>query len=560
MDDGKPPHRSPLGRALLDDPFHNRDLAFTLAERAALGIDGLLPPAVQTLEQQVAIARDQVLSFEKPLDRYVALAELEARNVVLFYRLLLDHLEEMMPLVYTPTVGEGCSRYSHVMRRPRGVWITPAHRGSVAKVIAGAVAGRDVRLIVVTDNERILGLGDLGAGGMGIPVGKLALYTVGAGLHPGQVLPISLDVGTDNARLRDDPAYVGVRGKRLRGPEYDALVEELVLAIASHCPRALLQFEDFKKANALELLARYRGRLLSFNDDIEGTAAVSVAGVVAASRKSGTPMREQRIVILGAGAAGIGIARLLRRELAEQGLTGLALVRAIAVLDSRGLLVEGRAMDESYKAELAWPRELAAGMGLDPSRDHDLLACIRALSPTALIGTSGQPRVFDETIVRAMAERVAMPAIFPLSNPTSASEADPADLVRWTEGRALIATGSPFPTERWEGRAIRIAQGNNVWIFPGVGLGALAAGARRVTEGMFTAAAHALAESVLESDLEEGALYPRTPRLREVTIDVAIAVARAAARDGAAPAHDETELRSRIAALQWTPEYSPPGV
>jgi malate dehydrogenase (oxaloacetate-decarboxylating) len=543
------------GRDLLASPLFNRDLAFTVDERRALGIEALLPPAVQTLEEQVSIARAQVLAPQRPLDRFVALAELEARNLTLYYRLLLDHVEEMLPLVYTPTVGEACERYSQIFRRPRGVWITPEHRGRIADVLASSAASRDVRLIVVTDNERILGLGDLGAGGMGIPVGKLALYIVGAGLHPAQVLPISLDVGTDNARLRDDPAYVGVRARRLRGPIYDEMIDELVEGVKAKFPAALLQFEDFKKANALEILARHRDRLLCFNDDIEGTAAVSVAGVIAASRKSGIPMRDQRIVILGAGAAGIGIARLLKRELAEQGLSGDALVRALAVLDSRGLLVEGRAMDEAYKEELAWPRELARTEGLDPDARNDLITVIEALAPTALIGTSGQPKVFDEVIVRAMAARAAMPAIFPLSNPNSASEADPADLVAWTDGRALIATGSPFAPVTWSGRTIRHAQGNNVWIFPGVGLGALASSAKRLTDSMFTAAAHALAGSVLPNELDEGLLYPRIPRLREVTLEVAVAVARAAVKAEVAPPADEIELRARVARMQWTPRY-----
>ena len=545
------------GRDLLASPMLNRDLAFTTEERIALGLEGILPPAVHTLEQQVAIARDQVLSHAAPIDRFVALAELETRNVTLFYRLLLEHLEEMLPLVYTPTVGEACARFSEILRRPRGVWITPAHKGRIRDVLASSAIDHDVRLLVMTDGERILGLGDLGAGGMGIPVGKLALYTVGAGLHPAQVLPITLDVGTDNALLREDPNYVGVRAPRLRGAPYLELVDEVVDAVRGLFPRALLQWEDFKKANALDLLVRHRDRILSFNDDIEGTAAVAVAGVVAASRKSGIAMRDQRIVILGAGAAGIGIARLLRRELAEQGLTGDALIRAIAVLDSKGLLVQGREFDEAYKEELAWPRELVRAAGLDPDARNDLGKVIEALSPTALLGTSGQPRVFDEAIVRAMAERTAMPAIFPLSNPNSAAEADPADLVRWTGGRAVIATGSPFPAAAFAGRTFRFAQGNNVWIFPGVGLGALASEARRVTDGMFAAASHALANAVLEEDLAEGQLYPRIPRLREVTSVVALAVARAAMRDGAAETVDEAEIERRIATLRWEPRYPP---
>ncbi len=545
------------GRALLSSPLHNRDLAFTREERVALGLEGLLPMAVHSLAEQVAIARSQILSFERPLDRFVALSELEARNVVLFYRLLVEHLEEMLPIVYTPTVGEACERYSDILRRPRGVWVTTEHRGRVLEVLRTAIEGRTIRLIVLTDNERILGLGDQGAGGMGIPIGKLALYTAAAGFHPEEVLPVSLDVGTENGRLRDNPRYFGLRERRLRGPAYDALVDEFVMAVRSLCPGALLQWEDFKKGNALDLLARYRDRLLTFNDDIEGTAAVAVAGLIASSRKSGIPMREQRIVIAGAGAAGIGIARLLRRELSDHGLSGDALVRAIAVLDTRGLLVLGREMDETYKEELAWPRDVAREAGLDPDVLHDLHRVVEALSPTALIGTSGQPGVFDERLVRAMAARTPMPAIFPLSNPTRSSEADPADVIGWTEGRALIATGSPFPIARFEQREIRIAQGNNVWIFPGVGLGALASHAKRVTDGMFTAASHALAEAVLPEELAKGLLYPEISRLREVTANVAIAVARRAMRDGVAPTWKDEDLRARVAELQWFPEYPP---
>ncbi|HEY8432827.1 MAG TPA: NAD-dependent malic enzyme, partial [Sandaracinaceae bacterium] len=487
------PYRGPL---LLAHNMYNRGTAFSLEERDALDIAGLLPSRVRTIEEQAQRAYTQIAELGSgPLERYVALAELESRNAILFYRVLLDHLEELLPIVYTPTVGEACQRYSHIFRRGRGLWITPDHRGRIARVLRNAPY-EDVRLIVVTDNERILGLGDQGAGGMGIPVGKLALYTVGAGIHPTQTLPISLDVGTDNEALLADPHYVGWRGRRLRGEPYDALVEEFVEAVKEVFPNALLQWEDFKKDNALRLLDRYRDRLLSFNDDIQGTAGIALAGIVAASRISGIPMERQRVVVMGAGAAGIGIARLLRAELKRLGVGGDDLVRAIAVLDSRGLLVGGRGGELGYKAELAWPAELAAAEGLDPEGDRGLLACVRALSPTVLIGTSGQPNTFTEAIVRAMAERCERPAIFPFSNPNSKSEAHPRDIVRWTDGRALIATGSPFDPVEYEGRTIHVAQGNNVYVFPGVGLGALASGATRIVEPMFAVAAHAIGELV----------------------------------------------------------------
>lgn len=547
------------GAAVLADPFLNRDLAFSLDERRALGIESLLPSRVMTLAEQVAHARAQVLGHESDLAKYVALRELESRNVVLFYRLLADHIIEMAPLVYTPTVGHACRDMGFVHRRPRGLWIGPDQRGRIESVLrawtASASATLEVQLVVVTDNERILGLGDLGAGGMGIPVGKLALYTVCAGIHPGRALPISLDVGTDNTALTSDPNYLGVRAPRLRGPDYDSLVEELVVAVTKVFPHALLQWEDFKKGNAIALLERYRERLLSFNDDIEGTAAVSLAGVLAASRARRMAIEDERIVILGAGAAGMGIARLLRHELTNRGVEAKRVTESVGVLDSRGLLIDGRAFDEPYKATLAWTKAHVAALAINPEK-ADLLAVIRGYKPTILIGTSGTRGAFDEASIRAMAAGFERPAIFPLSNPNSASEADPADVIRWTEGRAYVATGSPFPDVHFAGRSHRIAQGNNVWIFPGMGLGALAAKATRVTDAMFVAAAHAVAEAATGSDLAAGALYPSLDRLREVTPRVATAVARAATKSGAAPASTDAEIDVRMAAIRWEPTYS----
>jgi malate dehydrogenase (oxaloacetate-decarboxylating) len=544
------PHR---GSALLAHNMYNRGTAFTGEERSTLGLLGLLPNQVRTLEEQAKGAYAKVTSGPTALARYVALAELEARNAVLFYRVLLDHLEELLPVVYTPTVGEACQQYSHIFRRGRGLWITPDHAGHIERVLRNAPY-EDVRLIVVTDNERILGLGDQGAGGMGIPVGKLALYTVGAGIHPTQTLPISLDVGTDNQALLDDPFYVGWRGARLRGEKYDALVEEFVEGVKTVFPDALLQWEDFKKGNAFRLLDRYRDRLLSFNDDIEGTAGVALAGVVAAARISGVPMEKQRVVMVGAGAAGIGIARLLRTELRGLGVDGEALSRAIAVLDSRGLLIRtGDATD--YKDEFAWTAEMARSFKLDPSRPIDLSAVVKAVSPTVLIGTSGQPGTFTEDVVRAMAVRTDRPAIFPFSNPNSKAEAHPRDIVEWTDGRALIASGSPFAAVEHKGRRIQIAQGNNVYVFPGVGLGALAARAHKVVESMFTAAAHAIGEQVSDDAIERGELYPPLGDLRKISRAVAIAVAKHAVQIGVAPHADAAELEKRIDAMTWTPRY-----
>ncbi len=553
-DDGAFVPVSLRGHALLSHPMYNKGSSFSEPERRAFGLEGLLPPLVSDEDVQCARAYGNIARKNEPLEQYIGLAALQDRNETLFYRVVLDHLVEFAPIVYTPTVGRACQQYSQIFRRGRGMWITPAHRGRIAEVLANAPYD-DVRLIVVTDNERILGLGDQGAGGMGIPIGKLVLYTVAAGIHPSRCLPISLDVGTDNKELLADPLYLGWRARRLRGPEYHALVEEFVQAVKSRFPKALLQWEDFKKQNAFELLDRYRERILSFNDDIQGTAAVALAGVVAATRISGVPMREQRVVILGAGAAGIGIARQIRDALGRAGLSGAELAGAIALLDSQGLLVEGRADPEAYKLEFAWPRELAAKLPIDAAAHGDLAKVVEAIKPTVLLGTSGQPGVFDEPVVTAMARHCQRPVIFPFSNPTSQSEAKPVDLVRWTDGRAIVATGSPFEPVAHGGRTIRIGQGNNVYIFPGVGLGTLAAGARRVTDSMFTVASEVLASMVEPADLEAGSLYPSLGKLREVSRRIGIAVAREAAAQGVADPLDEKQATERIDRWMWYPRY-----
>ncbi len=415
----------------------------------------------------------------------------------------------------------------------------------------------EVQLIVATDNERILGLGDQGAGGMGIPIGKLALYTVAAGIDPGTCLPISLDVGTDNQELLDDPLYVGYPHKRLRGPEYDALVDEFVRAVAEVYPNALLQWEDFKKQNAINLLDRYRDEILSFNDDIQGTAAVAVAGVMAAARVTKTAPKDERIVILGAGAAGVGIARLLKDHFERHGVSGDALNRSVAVLDSKGLLVEGRELGDAYKKDFAWTRDLVQASGLDPDGPLDLAHVVNALKPTVLIGTSGQPGTFTEDIIREMAKHVEQPAVFPFSNPTSKAEATPADILKWTDGRALVATGSPFEPVEINGNVRRIGQGNNVYIFPGVGLGALAAKASKITEPMFTVAANALGNYVSEATLATGSLFPPLPELRSISRKIAERVARQAMEDGVATEIDDGELKDRLDELMWSPEYLP---
>jgi malic enzyme len=543
----KVPYR---GARLLNHPMYNRSTAFTHDERRRLGLTGLLPGVVSTLQQQSRRAYENIVRKTDPLERYIGLAALQDRNEHLFYRVLVDHLEEFLPIVYTPTVGRACQEYSHIFRRPRGLWITPEHRGAIDELLACAPY-EDVRLIVVTDNERILGLGDQGAGGMGIPIGKLSLYVAAAGIHPSRALPVSLDVGTDNPVLLADELYIGWRHPRLRGEAYHTLVAEFVEAVKRRFPKALLQWEDFKQWNAFDLLERYRDALPSFNDDIQGTAAVALAGLMSATRVTGRPLREQRVVMLGAGAAGIGIARLIRGALGRDGLSGEALARAIAMLDSKGLVVDAR---DAYRADLAWPGALASSFGLHAG--SPLIDVVRALRPTALIGVSGVPRLFSEEVVRAMAAHAERPLIFPLSNPTSQSEAVPADVMAWTDGRALVATGSPFPPVEHGGRVLRIGQGNNAFIFPGIGLGVLLSEASAVTDTMFAAAAEALAAQVSDADLATGALFPSVRDLRRVTASVAASVVRAAREAGVARRTiDDDALSAAIAEATWEPLY-----
>jgi malic enzyme len=544
------------GPALLNHSMYNKSTAFPLEEREAFGLLGLLPDAVSTMEQQAERVYGNIARKSDPLERYIGLAALEDRNEHLFYRVLVDHLEELLPIVYTPTVGRACQMYSKIFRRARGLWITPQHRGRVYEILGNAPF-EDVRLIVATDNESILGLGDQGAGGMAIPIGKLALYTAAAGIHPSHTLPVSLDVGTDNQALLDDDLYIGWRGRRLRGEEYDSLVDEFVHAVKRRFPRALLQWEDFRKGNAFALLDRYRKVLPSFNDDIEGTAAMALAGLIAGTRALGMPIVDSRVVIVGAGAAGVGIARLLRDTLRRAGADPEAVTRAVAVLDHHGLVVEGEGPDESYRHEIAWPLAIAEAHGFPSGQSSDLLSVVRRLHPTALIGVSGAPGTFTEDVVREMARHVERPLVLPLSNPTSQAEARPQDVLDWTSGRALVATGSPFDPVTVNGRAVRIGQGNNSFIFPGVGLGALLSEAREVTPAMFAAAAQCLADQLRQEDVESGSLYPPIAALRRVTARIAEAVMREAGEAGVGLRLDPEEIPRRVKDAMWDPQYLP---
>jgi malate dehydrogenase (oxaloacetate-decarboxylating) len=540
------------GADLYRDPLLNKGSAFTPQERASLGLDGLLPSRVNTMAQQVRRIHMTLDRLRDPFDKYLELSGLQDRNEQLFYRVLCDQLKALMPIIYTPTVGKATREFSHVFRRARGVWITPDHRGRVAEVLRSGAAGRPVKLIVATDNESILGIGDQGAGGMAIAIGKLALYCAAGCIHPAYTLPVSLDVGTDSASLLEDELYLGWPGRRLRGEAYDALVEEFVAAIGDVFPGALLQWEDFRKDNASRLLNRYRDRLPSFNDDIQGTGAVCLAGVIAALTSTGGDMAEQRAVVLGAGAAGLGITRQLSGAIRAAG--GDA--HPVAVLDSRGLLVGANFRDD-YKTELAWPPEVASARGLGAESGAHLATVVERFKATILVGVSGQSGAFDERVIRAMAANTARPIIMPLSNPTDYAEARPEEILRWTDGQALVATGSPFADVVLDGRRHVIGQGNNVFIFPGLGLGALLSEASCVSEGMIGAAARTLAEVVRQESIGESRLYPRISRLRECTRLVAAAVMRAASEEGVCARLKEKDIRARLDAARWEPDYPP---
>lgn len=541
------------GHALLADPLLNKGTAFTHEERDLFELDGMLPYQPTVRETQVERAYGHVLAKgDNPLEKYVAMAALLDRNETLFYQVLGDNIEELLPIVYTPTVGEAAVRFSHLFRRGRGLWITPDHKGRIFDIL-GHARSDEIKLIVATDNERILGLGDQGVGGMVIPIGKLNLYTLAAGIHPAYTLPVSLDVGTDNEELLQDDLYAGWRQPRLRGDEYYELVDEFVEAVKRRWPVAVLQWEDFKKANAFNLLDRYRTKLTSFNDDIQGTAAVVVAGIRAYCRATGTKQSDQRVLVVGAGSAGIGIARQLRHELESDGLVGEPLWKAMAVLDKDGLVTSDDPALADYKKDLAWPTGLAQSMGLD--RSSDLAAAVRALRPTVLIGVTGQGGVFTEEVVSDMASEVMHPLVMALSNPTSMTEAVPADVYRWTHGRAYVATGSPFGAVDFDGRLHSVGQGNNVYVFPGIGLGAIISEASEVTDSMFTAAAMTLSELVDQGSLDSGALFPPIGEIRSISRAIAAAVARDARNSGVGPELTDGEIEARLDHEIWDLGY-----
>ncbi len=540
------------GSDVLKSPILNKDTAFTRDERDDLKLSGLLPDHVDGIEAQLQRVQAQMDLKTTDLGRHVYLNSLMDRNVTLFYRYLLDNLEKMVPIIYTPTVAEASRHWSQIFRRSRGLYITPRHRGKIREVLqARYYAERPI--VVVTDNERILGIGDQGAGGMGIPIGKLALYTAAAGIHPDRTIPVCLDVGTNNEELLSDPLYVGYREHRLTGDDYDSFIDEFVTALRKAHPGALLQWEDFSNRTSFTNLQRYRDVLPSFNDDIQGTAAMTVAGLIAAGRASHHSISEHRVVILGSGSAGIGIHDHIVAAMVDDGLDSIAALNRVYVLDSKGLVVDSRDDLNPEKHRIAVHASAVADWPGGPVWDLD--AVVAGAKPTALIGVSGQAGAFTESVVRSAAMDIDRPVVMPMSNPTSHAEATPEEIMHWTEGRALVATGSPFPPVNYDGQVHTIGQANNVFIFPGMGLGVVASAAGKVTDGMFLAAAKALADELTASDFSAGALYPSIDRVRHVSRAVAIAVFRQAIADGVAPA--VTNVEAAIDTEIWAPEYVP---
>ena len=544
----------PRGMDLLNRHGLNKGTAFTEEERSKLGLLGLLPPHVESLDEQVVRAYEAYKRKDDELERHIYLRALQDTNEVLFYRLLLDHIEEMTPIVYTPIVALACQQFSHIYRRPRGLFISYPLRDSIPELFRNR-PNPEVDVIVVTDGERILGIGDQGAGGLGIPIGKLSLYTLIGGIRPERTLPIVLDVGTNNKERLNDPEYLGWRHERITGQPYFDFVDQFVQAVKQELPKTCLQWEDFATPHARPILQRYHDELLTFNDDIQGTSAVTLGAILGAVKVTGKSLKDQQIVMLGAGSAGIGVADGLRAAMKEEGLSEQEARRHFWVIDRDGLLHSGRkdlSPEQSVYAQpedrvSAWPRTSNGHIGL-----ADVIGKIDA---TILIGLSTVGGAFSESIVREMAGKVQRPIIFPLSNPTTKSEAKPDDLIQWTEGRALVATGSPFPPVHSGGKTIPIAQCNNVFIFPAMGLGVVASGARRVTDAMMLAAARTLAENSPALRDSSASLLPPLTDIRRVAAEIATAVGTQAQKEGVAPKLAEDELRQRVVAAQWVPAY-----
>ena len=537
-------HSLPTGVDLLRDPALNKGTAFTEAEREAFGLRGLLPPRVSTIREQEARILENFHQKPSGLEKYIQMAALQDRNQTLFYRTVIDNVAEMMPIIYTPTVGEACQKLGHIFRRSHGLYISVRDKGRIREILANWPR-HEVDVIVVTDGERILGLGDLGAQGMGIPVGKLSLYTALAGIHPDRCLPITLDVGTNNASLLSDQLYIGILEKRLRGDAYDEFVDEFVTAVQETFPGVLLQFEDFATENAIRLLERYRNRICTFNDDIQGTAGVTLAGLIAANRLTKRPLQDEQILFYGAGEAASGIAGLIVSAIAKQGISPEQARSRIWFVDSKGLVVQSRTDLAHHKLPYAH----------DHAFIKPLEEVVDAIKPTCIIGVSGQPQTFTEAIIRKMAEFNERPMIFSLSNPTAKSECTAEQAYRYTEGRAIFASGSPFPPCELNGKTYVPGQGNNAYIFPGLGLGVIASRAKHVTDEMFYIAASALAHQVKEESLAQGTIFPPLERIREVSLGIATEVAQDAYDSGLATAPKPKDLKAYVKSLMYEAEY-----
>ncbi len=541
------------GQALIETPLLNKGTGFTDEERHALALRGLIAPHVETLEQQVARAYEAFGNEPTDLDKHIYLRQLQDENETLYFRLLLDHINEMMPIVYTPVVGEACQKFSHIYRRPRGEFISYPDREAMDEILANV--DRDIDVIVVTDGERILGLGDQGAGGMGIPIGKLTLYTLCGGIDPARTLPMLLDVGTNNQDRLTDPRYIGWRHERIRGQEYDEFIERFVQAVIGRFPKVLLQWEDFASVDAAPILQRYRDRLCTFNDDIQGTAAVTTGTILAAVATSGAKLADQRVVMLGAGSAGVGISCQLMQAMVSEGMSQDDARRRVYVLDIDGLIVDRRTNLDEVHRQVAHPAANLTDWDCDTSAYITFADVVRCAKPTVLIGVTGQSGAFSEAIIREMAAHTERPVIFPLSNPTSRAEATPSDLLRWTDGRAIVATGSPFDPVEYNGKTHEIAQCNNSYVFPAMGLGILAVGARRVTDAMFMAAASALKDAAPALHDPTASLLPPLEDIRQVSLHIGVAVARQAQADGVAENTSTDDLSQRVAETMWQPEY-----
>lgn len=542
---------------LLRDPILNKGTAFSLQERDEFALHGLIPTAVETLEQQVIRCLDAYSAKEDPLEKHIYLRALQDRNEVLFYRLIIDNLVDILPIIYTPVVGQACEKFSHIYRQPRGVFLSYSERGKLDSIIQNIASTRSIKVIVVTDGERILGLGDQGAGGLGIPIGKLSLYTSCGGIHPSNTLPIILDVGTNNKERLDDPEYIGWRHTRISGKEYDDFVDQFVQSIKRHMPHVLLQFEDFAQQHAYPLLERYKNQLCTFNDDIQGTASVAVAAILAATRVTNTPLKEHRVALLGAGSAGCGISEQLVHAMMNQGLSEEEARSRFYLVDRYGLLHDEMTDLLPFQKGFVRSSTSLQNWKLEKQGEITLTDVINNAQPTILLGVSGQPNQFNEAMIKTMLSYCERPIIFPLSNPTSRAEAIPQDLLNWTAGKALIATGSPFEAVAINGHKIEIAQCNNSYIFPGVGLGVVAGQAKRVTDLMMMAAAVALSELAPAIKTGEGRLLPELNYIRKVSQHIARAVILQGIKEGHIEPMNDNEIDDSIKRTMWTPQYEP---